>query len=234
MMLGLLVGCAARTPGGEPHDMGSAAHEAEARREEQVAAGHEGEYDPRAEVSRVQCGTAGYGRQVCWTSAVNPTEAHLREAERHRRMAADHRAASEALRAAEASACASLAPEDRDTSPFEHREDLVAVAPIVADRPDARGWEAIAGAVVTVRAVPGLTTEWLQEIVDCHLARNAALGHDVPEMPDCPLVPSGATATVSEGRTGFDVTIRSDDPVAGAEILERARRLLAGQAEAGP
>lgn len=34
--------------------------------------------------------------------------------------------------------------------------------------------------------------DWLERAISCHLARNAALGHEVPAMPDCPLVPRGA------------------------------------------
>lgn len=64
-------------------------------------------------------------------------------------------------------------------------------------------------------------------IVDCHLARNAALGHDVPEMPDCPLVPKGASARVQESAGGLRVEVRSDDLSAAADILARARRLVA-------
>lgn len=85
--------------------------------------------------------------------------------------------------------------------------------------------EHLVGAVVTVRAVEGLTTEWLQRVVGCHLARNAAVGHDMPEMPGCPLVPKGASASVSSAGAGFAVTIRSADDEAAADILARARGL---------
>jgi hypothetical protein len=85
--------------------------------------------------------------------------------------------------------------------------------------------ERTAGAVVTFHAVPGMTVEWLQRIVDCHLARNSALGHSAPGMPDCPLVPRGVEARVSSTGDGFAVTIRSDDDHTAQEILTRARRL---------
>ncbi|MFZ5479562.1 MAG: hypothetical protein ACOZNI_22545 [Myxococcota bacterium] len=96
-----ILACAARTPGAEPRDMGAARHEEEARRQEEAAAGHAGAPDPAAAATRVECGTAGFGLQVCWTSVVDPTEAHLRDAERHRRMAADHRARARARRLVE-------------------------------------------------------------------------------------------------------------------------------------
>jgi hypothetical protein len=61
--------------------------------------------------------------------------------------------------------------------------------------------------------------------VACHLARNAAVGHEMPEMPDCPLVPKGASATVASTGSGFAVTIQSEDEGAAEDILARARRL---------
>ena len=79
---------------------------------------------------------------------------------------------------------------------------------------------------MTFRAVQGMTAEWLQRLVDCHLARNASLGHVVPEMPNCPLVPNGAEAHVSSTGNGFAVIIQSSDPATAREILARANRLV--------
>jgi hypothetical protein len=84
------------------------------------------------------------------------------------------------------------------------------------------------GASVTFRAVPGLTAEWLQRIVECHVARNNALGNNVPEMAYCPLVPKGVTAKVNSVGNGFAVEIRSDDPDTAKEVLRRAQALKPG------
>ena len=84
----------------------------------------------------------------------------------------------------------------------------------------------LVGATITFRAVRGLTREWLQRLVDCHLARNAALGHDVPEMPECPLVPPGVTARVSSVGAGFAVEVRADTDEGAVEVLRRARSLV--------
>lgn len=217
-------GCATRTVGGKPHDMSAAQHDAQAQNEEQAAAGHASEYDASGAERKTDCMMASFGNEVCWTSVVNPTGAHLEEAARHEKMAADHRAASAALRRAEDEACVGIAPADRDISPFEHVEDVANVEPLIVHR-GKYSESRTEGAVVTVRAVPGLTAEWLQRVVDCHVARDAALGHVVPEMPDCPLVPKGATATVASTGTGFAVTIRSSDEAAAEDILARAKRL---------
>jgi hypothetical protein len=232
-ILGLaLVGCASTTPGARPHDMSAVQHEREGQAHAGTAEAHAGQYDPNATVSRTRCTARGgrrggdFGAATCWTSLSNPTAEHLRAAEEHRRHAADHRAASAALRDAEARACDGISPDDRDLSPFDHVEDIASVEPLTeglgtSKAPSPR----TAGAVVTFRPVPGMTGEWLQRVVDCHLARNAALGHDVPEMPNCPLVPNGVQAGVTSSGGGFAVAIRSDDAATAREILSRAERL---------
>lgn len=219
------LGCAARNPGARPHDMGAAEHEQTAAEHDATAAAADAQYDPSATETHRRCG-GGKGAHPCWTSVTNPTDVYLREAETHRKMAEEHRAASAALVAAEGAACSGLDPEDRDESPFEaHAADIASVSPLTVHRGGKQPDERLVGAVVTVRAVEGLTAEWLQRVVDCHLARNAAVGHEMPEMPDCPLVPKGASATVASTGSGFAVTIQSEDEGAAEDILARARRL---------
>jgi hypothetical protein len=124
------------------------------------------------------------------------------------------------------SACVGISPADRDLSPFERVADIVSVEPLTEEVGTAKikRTETV-GAVVTFRAVPGLTAEWLQRIIDCHVARNAALGHVVPEMPNCPLVPRGVHARVRSVGNGFAVEIRGDNEVAVNEIRARSQRL---------
>jgi len=228
----LLVGCTSSTPGARPHDMSAAAHEQQAAAHEQEAEQHEAQYDASATGPQTRCQPQFKGQgsgapgQVCWTSVSNPTKEHLAVAEQHHKQAADHRAASEALRRAEAQACVGISDEDRDMSPFDHVEDIATVEPLKEPTggPKAQR-QRTAGAIVTFRAVPGMTPEWLQRLVDCHLARNASLGHNVPEMPNCPLVPNGIQARVTSTGSGFAVAIRSDDDKTAQEILARAQRL---------
>lgn len=224
----MLAGCATTTPGSRPHDMSAAQHEEHAQTHATAAEQHAAQYDAGAAETRERCrsGVKGAPKDICWTSVVNPTEAHLREAEEHRRHAADHRAGSAALREAEARACVGLNADDRDGSPFEHVNDIAGVEPLIekSGTPKAPAQRTV-GATVTFRAVPGMTAEWLQRLVDCHLARNASLGHVVPEMPNCPLVPKGAEARVTSTGNGLAVAIRSDDPTTAREVLSRAERL---------
>ena len=223
-ILCVIAAACASTPGGRAHDMSAAQHDREARAHARAAAIEQDRYDPNITEKRTRCPRL----TGCWTSVRNPTAEHRRAAEEHRRHAADHRAASAALRGAEARACIGIDDADRDASPFEHVEDIASVAPLTeyvgtgSKAPRVR-----TGAVVVFRAVPAMTAEWLQRVVDCHLARNAALGHAVPEMPTCPLVPRGVTARVSSTGNGFAVAIRSDDAATAREILARAERLVA-------
>jgi hypothetical protein len=227
LVLLLAAGCAS-TPGAHPHDMSVAHHEAEASEHTAEANRHAAMSDAPLRAGPDRCLPAGPSgsSNACWTSIANPTEEHRREAERHRQMAADHRAASQTLRDAEARACSGLRDSDRDMSPFAHREDIANVAPLTMPA-DGDLWTSprTVGSVVTFRAVPGMTAGWLQRVVDCHLARNAALGHVSPEMPSCPLVPHGVAASVSSTGSGFAVAIRADDPGTIAEIQRRARTL---------
>ena len=234
----------ASTPGAGPHDMSASGHEVAARRQEQIADFHQRLYDPAAKENRQRClpGRHDSVDEVCWNSSRNPTEEHQHEADRLRRAADEHRAASAVLREAEARACAGIAREDRDASPFTHVEDVASVQPIVLDSGDptvshrgppverqgepAHSTERTVGVNILFRGVPGLTADKLRALVDCHVARNAALGHVVPEMPDCPLVPRGVEARVTTTPAGLQVEIRADDPSTAREVVARAGRLV--------
>lgn len=234
-MLWAGLGACASSEGTAPHDMSAAEHDEMAAAEEVLANEHAAKYDPNAVRERPICSgvlarKSGYSSDVCWGSVTNATETHQVAADERRRLAAEHRAASQALRDAEARACAGLGEEERDTSPFEHVEDIASVGALrfpnngKVDRSRLR--PPSGGAVVSFVAVPGMTAEWLQRVVDCHLARNAALGHVDPTMPDCPLVLKGVTATVKSTGNGFAVAMRSQDPAVASEILRRARLLI--------
>ena len=207
-----LFGCAAVTP--EQNTV--AEHEAIAASEEKQAAA----------LSRQCAQAAPPSGEVCWSATAHPTASDLRNAEKYRRLAAEHRAAAATLREAEEQACAGVPERDRDMSPFAHREDIVSAerlsVPILSSKNTATR---LVGATIVFRAVPGLTAEWLQRVLNCHLARNAAMGWDMPEMSYCPVAVKGANASVSSTGNGFSVTVRSDDVEAASEIARRAAAL---------
>ncbi len=222
-ILGLLVaGCATATPGTKPHDMSAAQHDLKGREQDARAQVHAARFDANVKFEREGCPAD----TACWTWVTDDPMAERRIAEDHQRQAAAHRAASAALSVAEAHACGGINPDDRDMSPFEHIRDIASVEPLTERSGTSKTpSERMVGAIVTFRPVAGMTAEWLQRVVDCHLARNASLGHVVLDMPDCPLVPNGAQARVNSTGSLLAVEIRSDDNETSREILLRAMRL---------
>jgi hypothetical protein len=220
-IVALTLGCAA-APGTQPHDASAAQHEAMAAREDRAAGAHAEQHDPKASTPGEQC--AGWGG--CWTSSRNPTAQHAEDAKQHHELAQKHRAAAAALAGAEASSCAGLSDADRDISPFYHRDDIVSVSKLMGKVP--AGWEPgqmEIGSTIAFRAVRGMTREWLQRVVDCHMARAAAVGYDMPEMGYCPLALKGVKATTTSTSNGFAVNVSSDDAATVAEIEKRANAL---------
>jgi len=217
----LMFGCAA-DPGTQPHDMSAAQHEAMAKQEETAGETHAEQHDPNAKAATQTCS----GKGGCWTSVSNPTAQHGEDAEKHRKLAKEHRAASAALVSAEASACAGISDDDRDISPFYHREDIQSVAPYSETVKSGKSSVAkVVGSTVVFRALPGMTAEWLQRVVDCHLARASAMGHQMPEMDYCPLELKGVKAKVSSAGNGFAINVSADDDATVAEIKKRAEGL---------
>lgn len=172
---------------------------------------------------RTRCG--GRDRvEPCWRSSAHAAP----EFNRYRKLAAEHREAAQDLRDAEAKACANVAEEDRDISPFARRDEVVAADELTVE--EVRGdtkTRALKGASVTMQAVPGLSQDYLQRVVDCHLARNASMGFAMQEWDFDPLSVKGASATVQAVDGGFRVDIQGEDKASIAEIAKRADALVA-------
>jgi hypothetical protein len=81
------------------------------------------------------------------------------------------------------------------------------------------------GAVISFRATPGLTAQWLQRVIDCHLARNAALGHTVGGLPKLEKEANLSLLSMAE-------TVKMLVPLtrAGEEVLASALELPAAKA----
>lgn len=219
----LVAGCA--SSGTEPHAMTAGQHEAAARTEEHAAKEHAAQYDPSQYVPPT-IGCPFYAGVTCyqsWTSVTNPTGRHLAEGRRHAELALQHRAASRELRETEARACKNVPQGDQDISPFYHREDIVSAGPFMESV--AYGGGPVIGAEVVFASLPGMTAEWLQRVVDCHLARNAVLGEAAKEMPHCPLAVPHVKAQVRSIGTGFAVDITSNDEKSVKEVLSRTEAL---------
>lgn len=207
------IGCATR--GTHPHDMSVAEHERAAKSEERIAEHHQAQYDPDAWTT-----DSGGCSTYCFDTWSNPTSEHAREARRHRSSAAKHRKASQALRDAEANSCVGIPERDRDVSPFFHVNHVEKVERIAED-------DASATYLVSFSKVAGLDAAAMQRLLDCHLARNAVLGHDVTDMDYCPLVPRDVEATAETSESGLRVRIEVHGETSVTAVRDRVRQLEA-------
>lgn len=227
-----MIGPEPNEPGTQPHAQGAEQHRAAAKLEAARLEQHKELYDPTAKQFVKRCDptlTNAYpATPICWIETINPTAVHLKEIEEHRMRAVQHRKAARELRAVEERVCAGLTNDDRDVSPFAHRKDILGVSPLEEAEPGSEQ-RRLAGATILFRKVPNLTSKELQQIVDCHLARNATIGHDVAaaEMVHCPLTQRGARATVRTLDNGFAVEVRAEDAPTAEAIWRRAQGLAA-------
>lgn len=158
-----------------------------------------------------QASTADQGATpIAWTSVTLEDSSRVSEA---LRLGRERRRSSPELRATEEEACSGLAEADRDASPFVHRADIVRVEPIER------------GVRVRFRHVDGLNADWLEHLVECHLARDKFIGPDAPDTSECPLAVRGATAHVAADGSGYTVEVQSNDARSAEEIARRARAL---------
>ncbi len=220
IVLGLVFGCASVAPmSAEEHDRAAAAERATAARER-------AQYNPAATEDTTRCANYGSGTDMlpgdvppCWREVSNPTERHLVEARRHERIAASHLAASKALRDREEASCVGVPEPDRHVSPFSHHEDILSLSVDV----DSDGKPI--GLTYEFAPVPGLTAASFKRLLDCHMAIDAELGNDVPELDDCPIVPRGVRAQVAPAGQGFRVVLRADSKAGTDDMILRAQRL---------
>ncbi len=194
--------------------MSAAEHERAARVDDERAVAHTSQYDENAANLSVDCG------EFCFSTWSNPTEQHAMAARRHRALAKKHRAASKTLRDAESTECKDIPERDRDISPFFHGGDILGV-----DRSETSRADGPVTFRVHFRTIEGVDVERMQRLVDCHLARSAARGHEAPEMSYCPLVPPGVEVTVEAAPTGIDV-ILTVDPPSHYEVEHRLQQLV--------
>lgn len=162
----------------------------------------------------------------CAASNVSAVEhEHAATTSRNAQEAELHRARARELRAAEQQLCEGIADGDRDLGPFAHPELIARVEPIL-ERAYAKAPPNVpVGAIVYLRATPGTTEQWLQRIIDCHLAHHAVLGEAFAGHHSCPMLSTEPPEiSVRSTANGFAVYIRTSSLYAD-EILSRSRAL---------
>lgn len=215
VLVGLAPGCAAGS--------GTRSGDKSAREHHEAAKAH----DMAAEQPRVSPGhcagpTAASPNaaplEICWSVRDASHDEYEKEMTRHRSLAAQHRAAARSLERAEAQACAGVSNDSRDVSPFFFSDDIVSTEAITESGTPR-------GAQFVFRPVAGLTEQSLRTLIRCHMARATALGHEMPEMPYCPLVLEGVSARVTRNTAGLVVEVTSPDAAVAREVERRARAL---------
>ena len=208
----------------QPERLSASQHDAEAARHDRVAAQHQRLY----EESRRQEGGADALRcydtpvpdptsggepirvlRPCWTSEQGPGRFRRDEADEERREAARHRAVAATMRRAEQAACRGLGEDEISHSPFFHRDDILAVEEVRKD-------DALVGARVVFRKVPGLDAPWMNRALACHQARAAAMGYAPKLMSYCPIMVAPTSFAVTELSDRIIVTLsaRGDQDIA--------------------
>ena len=206
-----------------PTDMSAAAHDLAAQRDDALAAHQASKYDPDTETTRQRCTLGGRGTEIlnepCWSDSTNPTQSHLREAAWYRTVAKQHREAAEVLRDAEVRSCAGVSDQDKAVSPLAHREDILSTV-VTTEGPR------VTGVSILVRGVPGMSWDYLARMVDCHLARNAAMGFPLDGLSFDPLNVKGAVVKVEKFAGDFRLTITAEDEAIARKIAARATALM--------
>jgi hypothetical protein len=241
-MLAVVAACGSSRPAQPlvpPQPMSAEEHRAEAERHEAEAKHLEaeaGRNESAGHASDYRCGdtvlfdqsTSGTERLTlrvpCWSAEVAGSDAQRRAAARAHEEAAHHRAAARNLEQTESKSCGTMAPDERDHSPFWHRSDILTVT-----RVDHGGH--LQGATILFRRVPSLTTEWMKQAISCQQARAAALGWDPSYMSYDPSLHPDARVEVKDDRAGVRVTISSGNSDAAALIASRAEALMKPELE---
>jgi len=199
-------------------------HEADARQHEQLAAAAEGR-TPRAgtcaDDALNHVSTSGGERLTswtpCWSAEADAVRRHRAAAARLHAEAAEHRARARAL-LAKLEGCADFSA-DRP-SPFDHREDIVAVGALLEG-------DAVRGARIRFARVPRLTVDWMKRELTCHQAWAAALGYAPDVLPDSPAAVPGVALTIEETTDGSVVVVlKASDAATALAAYGRAEALL--------
>jgi hypothetical protein len=88
-------------------------------------------------------------------------------------------------------------------------------------------WQKSRGAVIALRATPGVSVPWLGRVNSCHIAMVAA--GRVGQGADDPFTVPGAATVIRETYDGFELVIRVATGDESDEVARRARIALSGK-----
>lgn len=123
--------------------------------------------------------------------------------------------------ATEERACADVPVDERDRGLLAHRERVAGVEALERHyNPKTNSQPS--GAAIVVRAAPGVTEQWLDRVIECHVVHAARAGAERTD----PLAVEDTTVAVTPTATGFRIAITADSPVRAREVIARARGLV--------
>jgi hypothetical protein len=86
-------------------------------------------------------------------------------------------------------------------------------------------WSVLAGTAITVRAIPGVTAEWLTRALECHSARRVMGSIPSSATPNDPFWLPGRMIDIEaqSAHGAFRIEVRGAGPAEGRQVLDRAR-----------
>jgi len=124
--------------------------------------------------------------------------------------------------------CAGVSPREREMGLLAFRDNIVSVAPLnefhFAGKMKYLRTE---GAVIKLRATPGISVPWLERVNGCHIA-TAEAGHlEGNEAAMDPFILKGTTLAATEVYAGYVLSVRGASVESVQEILQRSYALVA-------
>jgi hypothetical protein len=91
------------------------------------------------------------------------------------------------------------------------------------------------GSSIKVRALPGVTAEWLTQALECHTARRALGSLPSTGGPNDPFWLPGQLVhiDVTSAHDGFRVDVHASGPAEGQQVLDRARAVARNTSPSG-
>jgi hypothetical protein len=200
-----LIGCGGSQQTVRPDETSAEGHRQQAKREGDLAHQETNAYSPAASrPSPFRDPIAQKDSDYLYSVPVyNPTEGHLREADKHRQHARQHEAAAQYLERYEQAECKDFPPATRAACP------LLGPALSIDDIPGG----------VRVRLTQATRVDAVVAHMRCHFAYAQSRGFDA--VAGCPLYMRGID--IRRGADPLTIEITSADPSAAREIRARSR-----------
>jgi hypothetical protein len=122
--------------------------------------------------------------------------------------------------------CTGVPAKEREMGLLAYRDNIVSVTPLNEFRFAGKAkYSHTEGAIIRLRATPGLTVPWIERVNGCHVAMAGAGRLTGSEVAMDPFVLQGTSVGASETYAGFTLSVRGTSVEAVQEILHRSYAL---------